>query len=247
MNSNIITVIAVIGLVIAVLVLAFKPFTGPSSVVPGERNTISATGTSETKVMPDESSVYLAVETLKDTADDSKTENSIISDRVMSSLKRIGIRDSDIETMNYNIYPDYDWSSGKQRLKGYKTTNTIKVKTDDFSLLGKIIDAGVEAGVNRVDSIQFGLSSEREATAKKDALEKASKDAREKAEATASGLGVKLGKIVSVSTQDYYYQPYRFFEGGMAMEAKAGIAAAPQINPQELETRASVSVVFELK
>ncbi len=247
MNNNIITGIAIVGLVIAVLVLAFRPAIIGGGTVPGEKNTVSATGIAETKIMPDEASVYLTVETLKDTADQSKNENTAISDRVMSALKNLDIKDSDIETMNYNIYPEYDWSSGKQKLKGYKAVNSIKVKTTDFNLLGKIIDVGVNAGVNRIDNIQFELSTEREAMAKKEALEKASKDAKEKAEAIASGLNVKLGKLVSVSTQDYYYQPYRFFEGGMAMEAKAAIGAAPQINPQELETRATVNVVFELK
>ncbi len=212
-GNTILTGIAIIGLVIAVLVLAFRPSitntTTPGGTVPGERNTISATGTAETKVMPDEASVYLSIETLKDTADASKNENSLISDRVMSSLNEIGIRDKEIETLNYNIYPEYDWSNNQQKLKGYKATNSLKIKTKDFDLLGKIIDAGVNAGANRVESIQFELSTEREASAKKDALESASRDAKEKAEAIASGLNIRLGKIVSVSAQDYYYQQYR--------------------------------------
>ncbi len=78
-------------------------------------------------------------------------------------------------------------------------------------------------------------------------MEKASRDAREKAEATAKGLGVKLGKLISVSTQDYYYQPYSFFEGGVVLEAAATVKSAPVINPQELETRATVNVVFGLE
>ena len=196
--------------------------------------------------MPDEAAVYLTIETLKGTADESRNENTAISDRVMASLKILGLEDKNIETLNYNIYPEYDWSENKQRLKGYKTVNSLKAKTKDFSLLGKIIDAAVDAGVNRVDNIQFELSSELEATAKKDALERASRDAKEKAEATARGLDVKLGKIVSVSTQDYYYQPFPIFRGGMAAEAKEAIAST-SISPQELETRATVSVVFELK
>ncbi|MEK6934739.1 MAG: SIMPL domain-containing protein [Nanoarchaeota archaeon] len=247
-GNSLITGIAIIGLVIAVLVLAFRPSViDGGNVVPGEKNTISATGVAEATVIPDLAVVYISVETLKDTADESKNENSVISDRVLASLEVIGIDDGDIETLNYNIYPEYDWSVGKQKLKGYRTSNTIKVETENFDLIGRVIDVSVDAGANRIDNIQFEMSPEKESEAKKEALEKASRDAREKAEATASGLNVRLGKIVSVSAQDYYYMPYPFFKGGMVEEAREAVAAAPDIRPGELETSATVSVVFEIK
>lgn len=248
-GNNIITLVAIIGLVIAVLVLALRPsiLNAVSDGTQSDKNVISATGIAQTKVKPDQVSIYLSIDILKDTAEQSKDENSIISNKVMASLKELGLKDGDIETLNYNIYPDYDWSKGQQKLKGYRATNSLKIKTKNFDILGKIIDDSVTAGANRVDSIQFELSPERESAAKKDALERASKDAREKAEATAKGLNVKLGKIVSVTTQDYYYQPYRLFEGGALMDAKSAVAEAPVINPQELETTANVMVSFELK
>ena len=248
-GNNIITLVAIIGLVIAVLVLALRPsiLNAVSDGTQSDKNVISATGIAQTKVKPDQVSIYLSIDILKDTAEQSKDENSIISNKVMASLKELGLKDGDIETLNYNIYPDYDWSKGQQKLKGYRATNSLKIKTKNFDILGKIIDDSVTAGANRVDSIQFELSPERESAAKKDALERASKDAREKAEATAKGLNVKLGKIVSVTTQDYYYQPYRLFEGGALTDAKSAVAETPVINPQELETTANVMVSFELK
>lgn len=235
------------ALVIVVLVLVLKPGFIDKGTNNNRDNTISATGISQIKVLPDLAAVYLSIETLEDTADESKTENTIISNKVMDSLKGLGLKDSDIETLNYNIYPEYDWSFNKQTLKGYKTVNSIKVKTTDFDLLGDIIDIAVSAGANRVDSIQFELSPEKESGAKKEALEKASRDAREKAEATARGLDLELGKIVSVSAQDYYYRPYPFFGGGLLAEAQAAIKTAVDINPQELETQATVNVVYEIK
>ena len=246
-GNTLITVIALVGLVIAVLVLAFRPF-GPlgNDVVNNQQNTISATGKGTVEVFPDEAVVYLVVDTLKSTAEESKDENARISSDVLDSLRILGIAEQDIETLNYNIYPEYDWGEGKQTLKGYRTSNTLKVSTTDFALLGQIIDSGINAGVTQLQNIQFELSDEKEAETKKLALEKASKDAREKAEATAKGLGVSLGKIVTVSTSDYSYQPYLFSRGGDIMLAAESVKAAPEINPQELENQAIVTVTFEI-
>ncbi len=114
-------------------------------------------------------------------------------------------------------------------------------------LLGGIVDAGVNAGVTQVQNIEFSLSNEKEAETKKLALEKAGQDAREKAEATAQGLDVSLGKIVTITASDYSYQPYPFFvsASGNVRDALEAVKA-PEINPRELETQATVTVVFEV-
>ena len=236
----------VIGILVAavvVLALSFVFFGGRSGV---ERETIAATGRASVDVMPDEANVFVRIETLSESADESKNENSKISDDVLYALYKIGIDKDDIGTEQFNIYPEYTWEDRKRELKGYKTINVLKVKTIDFGDVGKIVDAAVDAGANGIDRISFDLSEDKQTEMKKEALTKATKDARGKAEAIAQGLDAKLGKVVSISESSYGYMPYRFYE------AEMGVAALEEkvettILPKELEVTAVVNVVFKIK
>ena len=205
--------------------------------------TISSDGVATIKTMPDLASVNVRIETLMPTAEASKNKNSEISERVMEALLKI-VDKKDISTEYYNIYPEYDWSDNKQTLKGYRTQNTLKIKIKDFDNVGKVVDAAVDAGASGIDSINFELSDDKNSELKKEALAKASKDAREKAEAIVGGLNAKLGDIVSVTTSDYNYLPIPIYraDAGVALEK-----AVTEIQPKELEVTANVQVTFELE
>jgi len=239
-TAIIIAVIIVVGALLGVFLLIGKmPSTG--------QNTISAQGNSQMTVMPDEAVVYAMVETHELTAEKAKDENSRISDDVLTALIKINIARADIETQNFNIYPEYDWSNGTQTLKGYVASNQLKVKSKDFNNVGKIVDAAVDKGA-LVNSIDFDLSNDKTNEYKKEVLAKASQDARDKAEAIAAGLGKKLGKLVSVQSSDYNYMPYPIYARsdmmGGAAEAKV---AATNIQPHSLDITASVTVSYEIR
>ena len=239
MNKN--SLIAVI--IIAAVILALGLLWYNKDNVSNKR-TISSNGISTMKSMPDLTTVYIRIDTSASTADESKDQNSKISEAVMVSLLKI-VENKDIETQQFNIYPEYDWSEGKQKLLGYKTTNSLKVKLTDFTKIGDVIDAAIDSGASGIDSINFEISDDKKSELKKQVLEKASQDAREKAESVAKGLNAKLGKLVSVSAADYDYRPYPIYtmEAGGVSAAKE---AATNVNPQELEVSANVQVTFEI-
>jgi len=237
--------ILMITAILLVLVLVINGCNQNSNI---ERETISATGTAKVNVLPDEVSVHMAIETSANTAKESEQENARISERVRNELFVVGIPASEVQTSNFNVYPEYDYSSEGRKLIGYKTTNSLIIKTFQLIKIGDIIDAGIKGGATNIYNIQYELSEGKKADSKKEALEKASKDAKEKAEAIASGLGVKLGKIVSVSSQDYYYEPRIAYAGARdatLMEAKAQVDTI--IIPTELDTTATVVVAFEIE
>jgi hypothetical protein len=215
-----------------------------------QRETVSVSGNSEVFSQPDLVSVYISVETTNLSAEDSKNANSEISKKVAEELGSLGFEDSEIETVQYNIYPDYSWETGQQRLKGYKTINQLKVKTDDFDLTGKIVDAAVDNGA-LVSYINFEFTQETENALKAQTIEAATKDAKTKAEAVARGADKKLGKLVSISTNDYYYSPYPLYamaEGASASDNSIDARkAATQISPQELTVSANVQAVYEIR
>lgn len=247
MNTTAIVIVALI----VVGVLGAIYLTGGKIGTTSNENTISVTGNSEMKVDPDTLVIYLNIETRNSSADKAKDENTEITNDVMDALEDLGIDEKDIQTENYQIYPEYDWTTSTQRLKGYVVTNSIKVILTDFDKAGEVVDATVDEGA-LVSYISFELSNAKENEFKTDVMKEASEDAKSKAEAIAEGLDKQLGKVVSVTASDYNFYPYYLYEradssvGGVVSmeEAKSAVA---DISPSQLEVRASVTIAYEIK
>lgn len=244
------TSIIIVALIVVGVLGAIYLTNGRIGQTTDYQNTISATGNSQLNVDPDTVIVYLNIETKNTSAQDAKDENTQITNDVMDALEDLGIDEKDIQTQNYQIYPEYDWSESGQELRGYVVTNSIKVVLKDFEFVGDVVDESVDNGA-LVNYISFELSNAKMNEYKTDAIEEASKDAKSKAESIAAGVDKQLGKLVSVSASDYSYQPYYFYErmsdsvGGVAVsEAKD---AAANINPSQLQVSASVTIVYKIQ
>lgn len=230
--------------IIIVILIIVSTFVGFYIYQSGnEKATVTATGNYQTKVAPDQALVYLLIQTKAKSAEEAKNENARISDNVLNALIKVGAERKDIETENYNIYPEYNWTSGEQKIIGYTASNNIKVTTKDFKNVGKIIDATVDDGA-LVSYINFELSPDKNNEYKATVMASASLDAKNKAESVANGLGKGIGKIISISTSDYYYQPYPFYRAEEAgVDAKT---VATSIQPKSLDISATVTVTYEI-
>lgn len=231
----------IISVVIVIGVLATVSFIFPET----PESTIQSSGIAQLTVEPDRAVVYVNVQTTAQTAEDAKNKNTEITNKVLTSLNSLGISKDDIGTENYNIYPEYDYSSGNQKFKGYIATNTIKVESKDFDSIGKVVDAAVNAGA-LINYINFELSVEKQNEYKKTVLASAAEDARSKAEALATGAGQRLGDLVSISSSDYSYYPYPIFraEAGVASDAKQAVTDLPA---RKLDVSATVIAVYEIR
>jgi len=216
---------------------------------------VSASGTSTVKAAPDEASVYLFVETRNKTAEDTQSSNEAITASLISALKQLGIADKDIQLQQYSINPNIDWSTGRQVQNGFIASRYIIVKTKDFTQVSGIVDKAVTAG-SLVSNIQFELSDAKQAEYKAQALEQAGQDARMKADATASGLGKSVGRLVSVQNQEYNYPGPIMYYDKSAMATSGGssgtfdnseaIRAASNLAPQDIEISATLQVQYKL-
>jgi len=160
----------------------------------------------------------------------------------------LDVEKKDIQTVNFNLYPDYEWLNGENKLKGYVARQDITIDVKDFNQVAEIIDAGIDAG-SFVSYINFELSEEKQNDYKVQALQKAGEDAKRKAEATASGLGKKIGRLVSVQSEEFNYLPYRYFDSGGAVAETANAqakSAAVNLVPKDIEVSASLRVEYKL-
>ena len=75
-------------------------------------------------------------------------------------------------------------------------------------------------------------------------------DAKIKAEAMISGVGGRLGKLVSVSESSFGYQPWRAYDMEIMLTKEASTDNSEQSTPIQIgdrEIQARVSVVYEIK
>jgi hypothetical protein len=238
-----------IATIIAMLALLFLAACETRIIAPTDQqeprlNTISVQGTSEFDVTPDIAKISFRVETQSPTAQQAQNKNKDLANSVYNALYREGIREDDIETTTYRIEKIREWENEKYVEKGYRVINVFEVTTKKLESVGPLLDVGVQAGANAVESISFELSDEKNSEAKTEALQRSARNAREKAEALADGIGVRLGKVVSIQEQSYYVRPYAMAE--MDVRTMAAEAAPTPISPESVQISVQISVAFEI-
>jgi len=241
-NNTLAMVIAVGVIIIAALLIWAK-------VPQGEASTITVQGSYEKEMMPDKAELWFGIETNSSSALEAQTKNKEITQSIIDALKTAGVLESDMETINYNMYPRQIWDEKTYTYKteGYSVSNTIKLNTKDFSKIGSYIDLAVRNGATNINSVSFSLSTEIETAEKADALKQASLAAKSKAESMAEPLGAKITKIKSVSESNFYYRPYDYMMKGATVMEQASNAAAVPILPQKVSITADVTVVYEIR
>ncbi|MFH1801428.1 MAG: SIMPL domain-containing protein [archaeon] len=242
-NSVQITLIIVAGAILLSLI-GYYAFASNSS-----SNTINVQGYSEIDATPDLATVYFNVQTKGDTSEEATQKNSEIVDDLITKLVVQGFERKDIQTQGFNVYPDYEWVNNQRREKGYVATHSLRLEmpASESSKIGKAIDVGVEAGAG-INYINFELTQEKENELKAEAIALAAQDAKIKAESVAGGLGKKVGKLVSVSVNEWRYSPWIAYSGsGVAEDAALAKEASTTIQPSEQKVTATVSAVFRIK
>jgi hypothetical protein len=243
MNKKILNV----GFVFVVIaLLAISMVMGKEDTSSNDLRKVTVNGQYSMDVAPDVAFVYLGITNDALTAKEAGEKNAQVMDKVKKALINAGVNKKDIEVSNYYLNPKYNWRSGSSTIIGHTASHTLKVKTTDIKEVGKLIDAALGAGANRVNNVQFDLSKEKRQKVNQEILGKAAQDARSKAKILATSLDAKLGKVITITENSYNYRPYYRTMDNVVSMGKAEIAPT-QINPREVKTSANVQVVFELK
>ena len=208
------------------------------------RRSITVTGTSEVTAKSAMATVNVSVETSSPNVKAAVRENANAMTSVKNAVIAAGADASKIETQNYNVYPQQTYDSkGNAKTKEYRCTNTMKIVVNQLSKTGSVMDAAVEAGANRIDSVDFSVSHPE--VYKDEALRKATEDAYHKAKIIAAALGRSVVNVISASDDHVNVVPYRMMNVKLAA-AKAENDAATPIDAGESKMQGQVTVVFEI-
>jgi len=204
---------------------------------------INVTGQGKVTGQPDVLQVNLGVSVLRPTVDQATTDAASLATAVIDALKASGVAEEDIQTANYSIYPEYDWSGETQRLLGYRVANEVRVKIRDLDQAGEIIDAATAAGGDATVVNGLSFSIEDNAELLQMARTAAWNDAEGKARQLAQLAGIELGAAVSITESINYETPPIYWERDMAA---AGEGATTPIESGTQEVSVVVQVTFAI-
>lgn len=175
-----------------------------------QQSTTSVTGTATMSVSPDLVTIQLGVDTQAKTAQGAMNENAQATNATITAIQNLGIANNQTGTSSFTIDPVYNqtgpyppYNEYKNELIGYHVSNTLLITTTQLNLTGKILDAAVGAGANRVDSVSFLLSPAKQQSVQNDLITQAVLDAQSKAEKALTPLGQKIVGVKTVNLSEF--------------------------------------------
>ncbi len=165
-----------------------------NSTITNKSDIFTVTGEGTVSIKPDIAYVNVGIQKNATTVKQVQTQINDVINKVSDALKTLGIDSKNIQTTNYSINPNYDWSNSTQKITGYTASTQLKVKITDLDKINDVIDSATTNGANQVSNITLDVDNRQvaEESARKDAVAQATK----KAEEASKIAGFKLGKII---------------------------------------------------
>ena len=206
-------------------------------------NTVSFNGEGKVLAVPDIAMISASIVTQAVNSKTAQDQNSKKSQAVADFLKKQGIDEKDIKTTDYNIYPQYKYSSygGQATITGYQVTQSYQVKVRDLEKVSAVLDGLVSAGANQVNNL--GLQVEDPEKLKTEARQKAIEDAKKKADELKDQVGIKLGRIVNFSENTGGYPIPMMY----ATDRGIGGCGGAEISVGQNEIVVSVTITYQIK
>lgn len=236
------------------LALSRQPAAAQSSAAP---RSINVTGNAEVRVVPDEVVLTFGVETWDKVLSAAKSQNDERVQKIIAVAKEQGVPAERIQTDFISIDPRYQDGYARQDFIGYFVRKTIVITLRDVAKFDALLSGALEAGATHVHGVQFQTTELRKH--RDSARSLAIKAAREKAEALAGELGLKIGRATNIQENQLWwwssYSSWWGYRGGPQSQnvvQNAAGSGAPSdsettIAPGQIAVSATVTVTFEME
>lgn len=207
------------------------------------RRTILVTGNGEASAPPDRALVRLGTTAQTSQAETAQAKVNETMTKALDLIQKAGVEKRNIRTAMLRLSPVYtsDRSSDGPKVTGFRASNVLEVTLDDLKLVGKVIDAGLAAGMNELQGVSFSLKNDL--PQRNNALKSAAEEARVKAETIAEALGLTLSTVYEVTESGVHLIPFQDNFGGARMMSAA--AMPTPVEPGEVRVQANVTVRYE--
>lgn len=225
-------VFALIIVIIAML-LMWRPWISTSD------RTVEVTGQTTVKAVPDEFTFYPSYQFKDADKNAALAQLSKKSDETVAKLKELGVPEAGIKTSSNSSYDTPLIPDEHIKEAGYTLQLTVTVGSEE--LAQKVQDYLVTTAPTGSVSPQPTFSDTKQKELESTARDLATKDAKEKADQTATNLGFKLGKVKTISDGTGFggVQPYP-----ARMEVDQTTSSSLGLHPGENELSYSVTVTY---
>lgn len=203
------------------------------------RRFVRAFGEGTVSATPDQAKIQFSVVTQAVTAEAAAAQNATQVTSLLAALRSVLGPNAELKTLSYSLNPNYSSPrDGSQPvLIGYTASNTVEATVTNLSLIGKLIDTGIQAGGNRVSGLRFGLKDDQ--PQQQQALKLATAQAKARADAMASGINLKTGAVVSI-------QEGSVVSPVVSLDARALAASSTPIETGQVDVHATVTLEVDL-
>jgi uncharacterized protein YggE len=215
----------------------------------GDRNLILTDGMAEVTGQNDSAKVSVAVVTQGRNLEQVSLENADKTKAVIQAIKGLNIKDLKLKTSDYRVTPQRDYKARPPKINGYDVHNAIEITLEGFEPeplsknISMMIGKALESGSNTINQIQFYIKDK--SVLEKQALKQSTQEAMDRARTLAEAAGVKLKRIVSLSTQPIHIPTRQPMLRAAGMKSEA--SAAPPIEIGESQIRVQVRIAYEIE
>jgi len=210
---------------------------------------ISVTGECLLKVAQDRGSVIVASSVLAKTPKEASEQAVRAHEGVRAEVKALNLKDYIAETAGYSVNEECTWPDGRKVCTGYRARLATRFETSEIGRVGDIIAIAAERGSEEVSELTTLVSPALMQREREACLERATRNARAKAEQIAAGAGVKLGGVVSITEGGVSGSPEvpvtRSY-GVRAMTASLE-AASPTVESRPIDVTVMVSALYRIE
>jgi uncharacterized protein YggE len=229
-------IVGVLLLVIIVMFALWQPW-----MPKGDDRTIEVTGQAKVTASPDEFVFSPSYQFMNADKQAALTQVAAKSDEIVKKLKELGVKDSGIKTNTSG----YDYPVYKENTKTATYTLGLTITVSNKELAQKVQDYLVTTSPSGAVTPYANFSDSKRAELENQARDKATKDARSKAEQSAKNLGFALAAVKTVNDgAGFGGIMYPYARGGAELQAMDTSAKQITIQPGENDLTYTVTVTY---
>jgi uncharacterized protein YggE len=212
------------------------------------QRTISANGSSEIEVVPDE--IYVQVDLREyNKKNGDKVDINTIKNNFLAACKSIGLTEKDVTVQSYQGYDNnyWWWKKNKKQNPDMKASVSYWIKVSKVDTLDALVDKMDDEATQNFFIAKTSYSKMDEV--KKDLKVAAVKAARDKAIYLAEAIGEQVGQAVTINEPAEVNQPQPVYANAMLKAANAENFSQPpmDVDFKKIKIQFDVNVVFALK
>lgn len=209
-----------------------------------QERTITLEGEATVTATPDIAMTTIGMVATGETVAAAQAANTAVMNQLTARLGELGIAESDMQTANYNIYPQYNYTEEEGRLlEGYEVSQSVRVMIRNVDNAKKVIALAGEVGANSVSGLQFTIDNTDVYVDQ--ARDEALDSIYAKAKALSQSLGVSIVSVVSYNEYNPGGGPV--YASAKTLEYGMGGAEAPDVQAGSMDVGLHVSVTFEIQ